>query len=157
MGMEKPIWPFSALQASTSCWETETGVFSPPSATPPNIGPSISSIVAGDFNNDGKLDVAFTNANSATIGVLIGNGDGTFQNEQDYVAAGDSVFSILTSDFNQDQKLDLAVTTSSGNVNVLHGNGDGTFAGLVSYSISSASYQIPIAASVDFNEDGKAT
>ncbi len=68
-------------------------------------------IVVGDFNNDGKLDLAFTLGSSDLISVALGNGDGTF-------AAGTSFHTgsenspIAAADFNGDGKLDLAVGVS---------------------------------------------
>ena len=35
-------------------------------------------VVTGDFNGDGKTDLAAVNANSSTLSVLLGVGDGTF-------------------------------------------------------------------------------
>ena len=43
------------------------------------VGTDPSAIVAGDFNGDGRLDLAVTDAASDTVSVLLGNGDGTFQ------------------------------------------------------------------------------
>ena len=36
-------------------------------------------VAVGDFNGDGKLDLAVANHGSNTVSVLLGNGDGTFQ------------------------------------------------------------------------------
>src|SRR5215468_10469866 len=38
----------------------------------------------GDFNGDGKADLAVVNSNSNTLSVLLGNGDGTFGPKTDY-------------------------------------------------------------------------
>src|SRR5262249_32514112 len=97
------------------------------------------SVAVGDFNADGKLDVAIANfgdeVHAGTVGVLLGNGDGSFQPRVDYVTNSrklDSEFSfpadsIVTADVNGDSKLDLVVSSEEGPVSVLLGNGDGTF------------------------------
>ncbi len=79
-----------------------------------------SSFVAlGDFNGDGKLDLAVSSISSdisispSTVSVLIGNGNGTFQTATDH-AAGISPSSIAVGDFNNDGRLDLAVTDKVG-------------------------------------------
>lgn len=48
------------------------------------LGPT--SITVGDFNGDGKLDLAIANAGSSNVSLLLGNGDGTFQMAADYSA-----------------------------------------------------------------------
>jgi hypothetical protein len=119
------------------------GTFGPHFDYPTGTQPS--SIAAGDFNGDGKLDLVITNAQDNTVSVLLGNGDGTFQNQVLYAASGPQ--SVIVADFNGDGKLDLAV--GGGGVSVLLGNGDGTFQkGLDSPGGS------PLAAA-DFNGDGK--
>src|SRR5437762_3665716 len=42
------------------------------------------SVAVGDFNRDGKLDLAVVNSGSTNLAVLLGNGDGTFQNTVSY-------------------------------------------------------------------------
>src|SRR3989442_2442525 len=91
------------------------------------VGTNPTSVVAGDFNSDGKLDLAVANAGSNTISVLLGNGDGSFQTAQTF-AVGITPWSVRMGDFNNDGKPDLAVANyGSSTVSVLLGNGDGTF------------------------------
>jgi hypothetical protein len=79
------------------------------------------SIVVGDFNGDGKLDLAVSCG--SVVSVLLGNGDGTFKAHLDSGVGG---ISLAAGDFNGDGKLDL-VETGGGLLSVLLGNGDGTF------------------------------
>ncbi len=117
-------------------------------------GESVGAMVAGDFNGDGKLDIAFTTTDftAGVIDVLVGNGNGTFQSQPLFGGAGTG--SLATGDFNGDGKLDLAFTGTSvtTSIGVLLGNGDATFNPRVDYTTSAA----PIGAITgDFNGDGK--
>src|SRR5260370_6422887 len=87
-------------------------------------GPSC--IVVGDFNGDGKPDLAVTNFSDQNVWVLLGNGDGTFQPARSvFVSPGRGFpWYIAEGDFNCDGKLDLAVTHyTDNNVSVLLSNG----------------------------------
>lgn len=110
------------------------------------IGSAAGSIANGDFNGDGRLDLAVADSG---IHVLLGNGDGTFQPAVDYGPGSNSDF-VAVGDFNGDGKLDLVATNSG--VSVLMGNGDGTFQPAVNYNAGSGPYSIAVG---DFNSDGK--
>ena len=58
--------------------------FGPPRAFGAGVGPY--SVVVGDFNGDGKPDLAVANVYTNTVSVLLGNGDGTFQAPVNYAA-----------------------------------------------------------------------
>ena len=117
------------------------------------------SVIAADFNGDGKADLAVANSDSNTVSVYINNGGGTFATKVDYNAKVDnSTFgsmptSVTTADFNSDGKPDLAVTNGSSNtVSVFVNNGDGTFANKVDYAAGKDAISVTAA---DFNGDNK--
>jgi sugar lactone lactonase YvrE len=112
-----------------------------------------SSIVAGDFNGDGKVDLAFGYNNNAAV--FMGNDDGTFTQ-----AAGSPVtgagLSLIAGDFNHDGKLDLAgIDNYNDQIDIFVGNGDGTFTEQVTTPNVSQSFIGPFAiVAADFNNDG---
>src|SRR5947199_62046 len=118
------------------------------------MGGSAYSVGAGDFNGDGKTDLAVATATTPSSSdngsVLLGNGDGTFQIAVHYVV-GSAPYSVTAGHFNGDGKSDLAVATDVGS-SVLLGNGDGTFQTAVNYG---AGNQPSFAVAGDFNSDGK--
>jgi hypothetical protein len=123
------------------------------------------SIAVADVNGDGKLDIVVANyenfAGTGIIGVLLGNGDGTFEPPVTYGGAGlQGATWVAVADLNGDGKLDIAVAYqcepncySSAAVGVLLGNGDGTFQPAVIYP-SGGIFSNSVAVA-DVNGDGK--
>src|SRR5580692_2538807 len=87
------------------------GTFQPHMDYPAGLFPY--TIVAGDFNGDGKLDVAVTDLDSDQVTILAGVGDGTFQPSSVLSTSGSPV-GLLAADFNRDGLMDFAVGTGSG-------------------------------------------
>ena len=114
-------------------------------------------VAVGDFNGDGMFDVAVANygdayLNHASVSILLGKGDGTFQAGPD-CPAGQAACSLAVADFNGDGIPDLAVahSTTEGTVSILLGNGDGSFQEAASYTTGSLSNDVTVG---DFNGDG---
>ncbi len=106
----------------------------------------------GDFNLDGKIDLAVANFGSNTVSIFLGNGDGTFQAAQN-ISVSSLPFSVSVGDFNGDGKPDLAVGfESSVGISILLGNGDGTFQAPISTVAGPSNYG---SVAGDFNKDGK--
>lgn len=92
-------------------------------------------LAVADINGDGNLDLVlpYYNVSSpAAVAVLLGNGDGTFQPEQDIAlpAGTGGAQAVALADLNGDGKLDMAVTLNGGgglDIAIALGNGDGTF------------------------------
>jgi hypothetical protein len=94
-----------------------------------------------DVNGDGKPDLVTTG------GVLLGNGDGTFQPLQSFAVGSSATAVAAVADVNGDGKPDL-VTTGG----VLLGNGDGTFQPLQFFAVGANPTAVTVA---DVNGDGK--
>lgn len=120
-----------------------------------SVNSSPDSVVVGDFNGDGKLDLV-TSDFWNFVSVMLGNGDGTFSTAVDY-PTDDRIYSfpasVVVGDFNGDGELDLAVgNTYYSSVSILLGNGDGTFGFPTLFDVTGAPYSLAVA---DFNRDGK--
>jgi len=132
-------------------------------------GTGASSVAVRDVNGDGKLDLLVANACGnngdygcmiGSVGVLLGNGDGTFKAAAIDASGGYEPYSVAVGDVNGDGNPDLLVANECGNtddcdgvVGVLLGNGDGTFQPVVTYD--SGGYDAQSVAVADVNGDGK--
>ena len=101
-------------------------------------GTGISSLLASDFNNDGKTDLAITtllsvnlNLGSYNLAVMLGQTGGAFTLGSN-MAVG-SGYSAIIGDFNRDGKQDMLITSTSA---IKLGVGDGTFTNGVPYPLS---------------------
>ncbi len=110
------------------------------------------SVAVGDFNHDGKPDVAQTNVAAGSLSVLLGDGRGRFASPTVYQVGVHPNF-VVAGHLDRDRHLDLAVATTDSNaVALLFGEGDGTFR-LGSFFSVPAPRNVAIG---DFNGDANA-
>jgi hypothetical protein len=133
-----------------------TGDFTAAGTSPEAAGTNPRAVVVGDFNGDGKQDLAVPNAVSDTVTILLGDGTGNFTAPgTSPETVGDSPFDVAVGDFDGDGKQDLAVPNSaSDNLTILLGDGTGDFtaAGTSPEPVGDAPVYVAVG---DFDSDGK--
>ena len=115
------------------------------------VGTGPFDLAATDFNRDGIPDLAVTNADAASVSILLGRTTGGFSRTDMGVAPGPRA--VATADLNEDGKVDLVVTSWDDNsVHVYYGNGAGGFVG--GPGVGGAGARPQGLAIADFNHDG---
>ena len=117
-----------------------------------NVGGNPESVAVGDFNGDGKQDLAVPIANTNSVLILLGDGAGSFSAGSNFRVGSLPVF-VVVNDFNGDGKQDLATAnTNSHNVSILLGNGAGSFSTASNFAADTYPQSVAVG---DFNRDGK--
>jgi CSLREA domain-containing protein len=136
------------VQAGTACAAVSVFTNKPDSI----VGAGPRSVAVGDFNNDGKQDIAVANSASTTVSIRLGDGAGNFSGATD-VGVGSTPRSVAIGDFDNDGKQDLAVANfGSTTVSIRLGDGAGGFSGMTEVSVGDHPLSVAVG---DFNNDGK--
>lgn len=131
-------------------------------------GSAVRSVAVADVNSDGRPDLLVVSSclsnsdcSSGIVGVLLGNGDGTFQPAVTYASGAVYGRSVAAGDVNGDGKTDVVVANQFGPtedtralaIGVLPGNGDGTLQSALTFE-SGGHWPTSVAVG-DLNGDGK--
>jgi predicted nucleotidyltransferase len=109
-----------------------------------------STVVVGDFNNDGQSEIIVAYSETDNIHILVTYDTGYLENQLAY-PVGDFPWSVAVGDFNNDTQLDIVVANKyDNNINVLLGCGNGSFTNKRTYSTGSLPESVAIG---DFNND----
>jgi hypothetical protein len=128
------------------------GSLRPPVTT--NLHPGANAVAVGDVNGDGRLDLAVAHSVDNVVEVLLGHGDGSFQNDHRVIGVGQGPTAVAVGDFDGNGALDL-VTANRGSdtVSLLLGHGDGSFRPRIDLAVGSQPRAVAVH---DFNGDGRA-
>ena len=133
-----------------SCWAMATGSFSAP--TNFGTGGDPVSVAVGDFNGDGKQDLAVANRTQTTCRFCWAMARAISRRRPTSALAA-VPNSVAVGDFNGDGKQDLAVANdSSDTVSILLGNGAGSFGAATDFGVGITPFSVAVG---DFNGDGK--
>lgn len=109
------------------------------------------SVAVGEFNGDGKQDLAVANVGSDNVSILLGDGAGGFGPPSN-ISVGHQPSAVAVGDFNKDGKSDLVVAYIFFKApSVFFGNGNATFSGPNDVGTSANTSHLAVA---DFNNDG---
>ena len=123
------------------------GTFKPASQFSTTTHPVV--LTAGDFNKDGKIDLAV--ASATKVSILLGNGSGGFSLVRT-ITGGKSIQGIASVILRGNGVADLVLVDRTANSAILlYGNGDGTFAAPLSFAVGSTPTSVTVG---DFNNDG---
>lgn len=141
----------TGLPAITILLGKGDGTFAPATTQPavPLVSPT--SVTSGDFDGDGKLDLAIADASSSSLIILHGNGDGTFKQVSGQSNCAGCNY-VATADLNGDGKLDLVSLSGGDTIAIFLGNGDATFQPGITEGVGNGAQAVAIA---DFNGDGR--
>jgi len=145
---------FNVGQAVSVLLNNGAGGFSPATNFAARDGGAPEDLAVGDFNSDGKPDLAVVNNFTDNVSLLIGNGAGGFSPATNFGVAN-SPLSVAVGDFNSDGKNDIV--TVSGccpffNGSILIGNGAGGFSPATNFRAGNSPNSVEVG---DFNVDGK--
>ena len=129
-----------------------------------SAGAQSQDLAAGDFNGDGRIDLAVSlNSFELSLALLTGNGDGTFNAPVTFenTAAHDDSPAIVATDLDNDGRLDVVLShtlscfvtpcVAARNITVMLGFGDGTFQTPFEIEVGTGMLRIAVG---DFNSDG---
>src|SRR5215469_7214854 len=101
-------------------------------------------VAVADFNGDGHRDLVLTLpcgtdgtcTSNGGVGILLGNGDGTFQPVAVYIGLGSDTAELGVGDFNGDHHADVvALDYQTSDITLFLGNGNGTLQSGVSFPV----------------------
>lgn len=114
-------------------------------------GTNTTGLRAGDFNGDGRIDLAAVDTGTDKLNIMINAGSGTFAAPVSYSLPGGSADELVIGYINSDNILDIGIETNTGSVQVMIGTGTGTFTAGGTFALATAGRAVILE---DVNGDG---